>query len=72
MAESSENEVRGLHALGTPEVEYRSSDNGPTGDSPIGSVIWGRVMARGVPSGPRSGMGGVPAGREILRKSKSR
>ena len=67
------NEVRGLHALGNPDTETRSSDRGPTGDSPIGSVIWGRVMARGsVDSSARKGMGGMFAGRESLRKANSR
>jgi hypothetical protein len=65
-------ETRGLHALGNPDTETRSSDRGPEGTSPIGSVIWGRIMARGVPGGPRSGMGSMEAGREILRKANSR
>jgi len=65
-------ETRGLHALGNPDTETRSADRGPTGESPIGSMIWGRIMSRGVPSGPRQGMGGVPAGKEILRKANSR
>lgn len=65
-------EVRGLHALGNPDTEDRSADRGPTGVSPIGSMIWGRIVARGVPSGPRQGMGGMPAGKEILRKANTR
>lgn len=73
MSEGSEfAEARGLHALGNPETEDRSSDRGPTGTSPIGSMIWGRIMSRGVPSGPRSGMAGMPNGKEILRKANSR
>ena len=74
MSSSAENETAGLHALGNPDVEYRSADRGPSGDSPIGSVIWGRIMARGTPSGPRQGMSGaaIGAGREILRKNNTR
>lgn len=67
-------EVSGLHALGNPETMTRSSDRGPDGTSPIGSMIWGRIVARGVPSGPRQGMGSaaIGSGREILRKANSR
>jgi hypothetical protein len=74
MSDSAENETRGLHALGNPDVEYRSADRGPTGESPIGGAIWGRVMARGTPSGPRQGMGGAAlgSGKEILRRANSR
>lgn len=71
--ESAESEVRGLHALGNPEVEYRSSDRGPTGDSPIGSRIWGGIMATGSARGSVwSGRGGMNAGKESLRKAATR
>lgn len=56
MAESAENEARGLHTIGNPEVEYRSADGGPTGESPIGSRIWGGVMVRGNPEKLRNQM----------------
>lgn len=47
MAKGSESEVRGLHTIGNPEVETRSADGGPTGETSIGSRVWGTVMARG-------------------------
>jgi len=56
MSEGSENEVRGLHTIGNPEVETRSSDRGPTGEGPIGNRIPGTVMVRGNPDKFRSGM----------------
>jgi hypothetical protein len=65
-------EVRGLNCLGNPETIERSADHGNTGTSPIGGKIWGSIIARGVPSGPRSGMGGLPQGKEILRKASKR
>lgn len=74
MSESAENEVRGLNAVGNPEVVYRTSDRGPSGAGPIGERIWGEIMARGVPGGPRQGMGSAApgSGKEILRRSSSR
>lgn len=56
MAESAESEVRGLHTTGNPEVQYRSADRGPTGESPIGSRIYGGVMVRGNPDKFRNAM----------------
>ena len=47
MAESSEKEARGLHTIGNPEIETRSADRGPVGETPIGSRIWGGIVTRG-------------------------
>lgn len=73
MAESAENETRGLHALGNPDVEYRTADGGQSGDGPIGQRVPSGVMARGLPApGIRRGMGGTPAGESQLRKGRGR
>jgi hypothetical protein len=71
--DSTFSECRGLNALGNPDTVTRTSDNGPSGTSPIGGRIWGEIIARGTPDGSLwRGRGGIEAGRESLRKSKSR
>lgn len=73
MAEESMREVAGLHALGNPEVEYRSADGGQTGRGPIGNYVAGEVLARGVPlASQHRGRGGVAAGKEQIRKASTR
>lgn len=73
MAESAENEVRGLHALGNPDVEYRSADGGQTGEGPIGNRLPSGILARGLPApGIRRGLGGVFAADSQLRKGRGR
>ena len=56
MAEGSENEVRGLNTVGNPEVQVRSADRGPTGETPIGSRVWGGIVVRGTPDKLRNQM----------------
>lgn len=56
MAESSENEARGLHTIGNPDVEYRSAERGPTGETSIGSRVWGGILVRGNPDKFRNQM----------------
>ena len=66
-------EVRGLNALGNPETMTRSAENGPTGSSPIGGRIWGSIIARGEADRALwSSRLGMNAGRESLRKGRSR
>jgi hypothetical protein len=73
MAEDSESEVRGLHALGNPDVEYRSADGGQTGRGPIGNFVAGEILARGVPLASQwAGRRGMADGKEQLRKGPSR
>lgn len=73
MSEGSESEVRGIHALGNPDVEYRSAQGGQTGENPIGGRLPSGILATGMPKpGIRAGMRGMPDGKEQLRKSSSR
>lgn len=70
MAEGSENEARGLNALGNPDVTVRGGeDRGPDGEGRIGNTVPGGILARGSASSIRKGMGGVRAGSEKLRSS---
>ena len=48
MSDGSENEARGLNALGNPEVQTRGgADGGPEGEGRLGQVRPGGVVARG-------------------------
>lgn len=68
--DSTFSEARGLNALGNPDTICRSSDNGPTGSSPIGGHIWGAIVARGQADRTLWGSrGGMESGKESLRKS---
>lgn len=53
---SAEDEARGLNTVGNPDVMYRSTDRGPTGETPIGSRMWGGILVRGNPDKMRQGM----------------
>ena len=65
----AESEVRGLNAMGNPEVEYRNMpDRGPEGDRAIGNERPGGILARGTESRYRKGMGGAVRAGELLRK----
>jgi hypothetical protein len=69
MAESSENEVRGLNALGNPDRQIRTgADRGPEGDvRGLGTVRPGGILARGSSGSLRKGMLGAARGSEQLR-----
>ena len=67
MAEGSENEVRGLNALGNPEVTVRTSDGGPEGLNRVGAARPGGILARGSEGSIRKSMGGMRAGKDLLR-----
>jgi hypothetical protein len=71
----SENEVRGLNALGNPEIEVRSYDGGREGVGPIGNTRPTGILARGEANRTiREGMGGAVVGKatERLRKISGR
>ena len=70
MSEGSEGEVRGLNALGNPEVQTRTGvDRGPTGETRgVGSVRPGGILARSSASAQRKSMGGAARGSELLRR----
>lgn len=71
MSNSAEAEAHGLHTVGNENVEYRSADGGPTGESPIGSRIWGGIVSRGNPDKMRNGMD-LARGSALLRGSGKR
>lgn len=71
----SEDEVRGLNALGNPDTMSRGGvDRGPEGEGRIGQVRPGGILARGTASSFRKGMGGAANGgeRETSPRSSSR
>lgn len=71
----SEDEVRGLNALGNPDTVSRGGiDRGPEGEGRIGQPRPGGILARGTASSFRRGMGGAAEGgqREITPRSSSR
>lgn len=56
MANSAENEVRGIPTIGNPDVSYRSADRGPEGDGSIGNRLPGGILVRGNPDKLRNQM----------------
>lgn len=71
----SENEVRGLNAIGNPEIEVRTADGGREGVGPIGQTRPTGILARGEPNRMiREGMLGAATGKatERLRKISGR
>ena len=73
MADGSEDEVRGLNAIGNPEVQVRSFDGGFESDGTIGNARPTGILSRGIPNREiRQGVGGALPGSgkatERLRK----
>lgn len=66
----SEGEVRGLNALGNPDVVSRTgADRGPEGTvRGLDTTRPGGILARGSASSVRKSMGGLRAGSELLRR----
>lgn len=67
--DGSEDETRGLNALGNPEVITRNgTDRGPSGEGRIGNVLPGGILSRDTTNKLRGGMA-LARGDEKLRSS---